>query len=240
MSSDDPIHNGPMIAAAITSPATLKIALTNPPEDVDWFEIRADHWAKQPEKILAELPNLKRPLILTVRHPKEGGLNNLSKAERTALFEQFLPYVQMVDIEERSLDSLSEVVKKIKKAQLPLIVSYHDFQRTPSLEKLMRLAKSAHQAGANIFKVAVTPRNPSDVALLIEFLDKQTHLPLAVMGMGPLGKLSRLVCATFGSVLNYSYLDRSQVPGQWPAKLYRERIAELIDVDLDEADLAPE
>jgi 3-dehydroquinate dehydratase-1 len=38
------------------------------------------------------------------------------------------------------------------------------------------------------------------------------------MGMGPLGKLSRLTLATAGSCLNYGYLQHPNAPGQWPAK----------------------
>jgi 3-dehydroquinate dehydratase-1 len=37
------------------------------------------------------------------------------------------------------------------------------------------------------------------------------------MGMGPVGKLSRLVLAKAGSVLNYGYLLEANAPGQWPA-----------------------
>ena len=47
------------------------------------------------------------------------------------------------------------------------------------------------------------------------------------MGMGPLGKISRLTLGRSGSVLNYGYLDKLQVPGQWPAERLKERLAEL-------------
>jgi len=46
--------------------------------------------------------------------------------------------------------------------------------------------------------------------------------------MGTFGKLSRVTLAAAGSVLNYSYLEKAQVPGQWPAALLKERLAELV------------
>ena len=37
------------------------------------------------------------------------------------------------------------------------------------------------------------------------------------MGMGPWGRVSRLVLAKCGSLLNYGYIGTSNAPGQWPA-----------------------
>ncbi len=57
---------------------------------------------------------------------------------------------------------------------------------------------------------------------------REQRQTLAVMGMGPLGRVSRLALATAGSVLNYGYLGSGpQVPGQWSAATLRERIEEL-------------
>jgi 3-dehydroquinate dehydratase-1 len=47
------------------------------------------------------------------------------------------------------------------------------------------------------------------------------------MGMQKLGKVSRLTLAVAGSRLNYGYLGEPQVSGQWPARLLKQRLAEL-------------
>jgi 3-dehydroquinate dehydratase len=47
------------------------------------------------------------------------------------------------------------------------------------------------------------------------------------MGMGRFGKISRLLLAQTGSVLNYGYLDRPNASGQWEAVLLKKRLAEL-------------
>jgi 3-dehydroquinate dehydratase-1 len=47
------------------------------------------------------------------------------------------------------------------------------------------------------------------------------------MGMGALGKVSRLLFARAGSVLNYGYLDQPNASGQWEATLLKERLKEL-------------
>jgi 3-dehydroquinate dehydratase-1 len=47
------------------------------------------------------------------------------------------------------------------------------------------------------------------------------------MGMGPWGRISRLVLAKCGSLLNYGYIGKSNAPGQWPAARLKELLAEL-------------
>ena len=49
------------------------------------------------------------------------------------------------------------------------------------------------------------------------------------MGMGTFGKISRLLLAQAGSVLNYGYLDQPNASGQWEAVLLQKRLAELTD-----------
>jgi len=47
-----------------------------------------------------------------------------------------------------------------------------------------------------------------------------------VMGMGDFGKISRLTLGKSGSVLNYGYLDKPQIAGQWAVALLKERLRE--------------
>ena len=75
-------------------------------------------------------------------------------------------------------------------------------------------------------KFATTLRQSGDLAILAA-LQEAAPLPMATMGMGPLGRISRLLLASMGSVVNYGYLDRPTVPGQWPAQRLRELIREL-------------
>lgn len=218
---------GPLIVGPINGPDSLKIALNSKLPEVDLFEIRADLWWHDLDTLHKAVPRLKKPFILTVRHRSEGGNKKLSQDNRRRLFFEFLMQAAAVDVEERSLSTLRDVVREVRHIGCRLIVSYHDFKGTPPLTRMKTLASRAHQARADVFKLAVTPRNAEDLARLITFVGSKSRVPLAVMGMGPLGKMSRLVCASLGSVLNYSYLDQSFVPGQWPARELRARLAEI-------------
>jgi 3-dehydroquinate dehydratase-1 len=82
---------------------------------------------------------------------------------------------------------------------------------------------------ADIVKVAARVETPAELARLMTLFDLAQGAPLSVMGMGPLGKVSRLLCARLGSCLNYGYLDQPQVPGQWEATRLKERLQELFE-----------
>jgi 3-dehydroquinate dehydratase-1 len=156
----------------------------------------------------------------------------ISPQQRRALYGSFMEAAGLVDIELRRAAEMKEVIREARTAGVGVILSYHDFQRTPPPGKLRELARGAREAGADIFKVAAMARGPRDLGWLLEFLaDEKGALPLAVMGMGAFGKVSRLALAQAGSCLNYGYLGKANASGQWPVGLLKARIAELRDAE---------
>jgi len=165
----------------------------------------------------AAIPASKFPWILTVRDPREGGRGALSTGERQKLFLRLLPGAAFVDVELRSLRAMRRVREEAAAHRIRLIASFHDFHGTsftPARGREMSLR--AADAGADIFKIATRTATPRDIARLLG-LFSSPPLPLAVMGMGPLGFSSRLLFAACGSVLNYGWLHRANAPGQWAA-----------------------
>ncbi len=219
--------SGPKVVATVHSPAGLRAATALARGAVDLLEIRVDGFIKHQPLLLAALPSLAFPLIITVRHPAEGGARAMPDSRRIELFEAFLPYAAMIDVELRSLAALGPVLPLARAANVGLIVSHHDFRDTPPRARLRALAGRALKAKADILKVAAFTETPRHLSRLLEFAATETRVPLSVMGMGPLGKISRLLFSQAGSVLNYGFLDKSQVSGQWPAVQLKERIAEL-------------
>jgi 3-dehydroquinate dehydratase I len=222
------------VVGVVHSAAGLRAARKLKPGAVDFLEIRADAFAGGEQEILPLLPRLKFPLIVTVRDPREGGFNALPIALRRALFEQFLPHAAMIDIELASLKNLRAVAAQARARGVALILSHHDFRRTPTPARLAELAARAAREGADVFKVAALTSTAADLATLLSFLHRQKRLPVSVMGMGRFGKISRLLFAQAGSVLNYGFLGSANVAGQWPAPLLKTRIAELVSEDANE------
>jgi len=210
---------GGSVVGTIPDEAALKTALRLKPGAVDFLELRVDAFADSEarlKRLEKALPGLKCfPLIVTVRHPREGGENGLGVRRRRELFRRFLPHAALVDVELRSARALKSVIAAARVSGAGVILSYHNFRNTPSLKRLQALRRAAR--GAEVFKVATTVNRSSALARLLEFLTPGKPA-LSVMGMGILGQHSRIMLGCGGSVLNYGYLGkRVQVPGQWPA-----------------------
>ena len=91
----------------------------------------------------------------------------------------------------------------------------------------MRTVRRGKAAGADIVKIAARVSDSKQLGRLLTLFAGRISVPLSLMGMGPLGKVSRLLFACAGSVLNYGYLGEPQVPGQWEAVILKKRLAEL-------------
>lgn len=222
-----PALRRPLVVGTVHTPAGLTAAQSLPPRAVDCLEIRLDALAGRLPLVESALPRLDFPLLLTARHPAEGGSGSLDARERASLLLRFLPRGAAIDIELRSVRALGAVMQAAWTHGLVRVVSFHDFRGTPALPVLRAKLQAAQEAGAEVVKIATTVRGPGDLAVLLALAEAAGKQPMALMGMGPLGRVSRLTLAAAGSCLNYGYLHRAQVPGQWPAARLRELIREM-------------
>ncbi len=179
--------------------------------DVDVLEWRADCLPAA-----RRLPDSGFPWILTVRDPAEGGVGGLSLPAREAHFLRLISRAAFVDVEVRSLRGLRRVVGEAERGGIRVIGSFHNFRATPKVDRLREVVARAEDAGVDLIKIAAVTKSPADIGRLLEVFEL-TDRPLAVMGMGPLGFASRLLFAECGSELNYGWLDKPNVPGQWSA-----------------------
>ena len=192
----------------------------------DFFELRLDCLTAAAAELQRSIARLSAPLIITARHPAEGGLNNLSPTRRRDLLLQFLPRAAFVDVELRSAEQLAAVLDAASQLKLGRIVSVHDLQGTPSLQCLREQAGAANSLGTDVFKVATRTDELDQLERLVAFLrDAEGPAAVSAMGMGKLGRLSRRILARNGSVLNYAHLGTSAVEGQLSVPELRRIIA---------------
>ncbi|MDB6153917.1 MAG: quiB [Chthoniobacteraceae bacterium] len=215
------------VVGTIHSDGSLQRALRLRPNAVDFLEIRVDHFAADPRPLLRAVPKLKFPLILTARHPAEGGANSLNLARRRELMMEFLPFASVLDAELRTVEKLGSILAMARGHGIKILVSAHYFHSTPSASQLALLPARAKAVNADILKVAALTSTTTDLAALFSLFTQKPKLPLSVMGMGAFGKISRLLFARAGSVFNYGYLDKPNASGQWEATLLKARIAEI-------------
>lgn len=180
------------------------------------------------ETVMAASP---RPVLLTVRRPEEGGHGGLDDEARLALYHRHLGTAALVDAEVVSLASpaFAGFGGEVTAAGARLIASFHDFQGFPGRDVLADRIAEAYTLGAEVAKVAVVVSRMDelfDLVSLVEYHRERGRF-ISAMGMGPLGRLSRLVLAKAGSCLNYGYLRVANAPGQWPAGELRGLLKEL-------------
>jgi 3-dehydroquinate dehydratase-1 len=210
-----PIKRRPQVVGVIASRADLERALRmrSPP---DLFELRLDRFAGVINQVEKALPKLRRPLIITARHPDEGGARKLRLRNRRDLFARFLNHADYIDVELRSAPALRSLLKLAESKNVRRIISFHNFKSTPSVRTLMAKAHQAKSQGADIFKVATRTDTPMELARLLEFMTgNRSELALAAMGIGKLGAISRVLLARAGSVLIYASVGTvTDVEGQ--------------------------
>ena len=204
----------PQIVGVISSSADLRRALRLRALP-DFFELRLDALTEGLNKITDAIAQLRAPLIITARHPAEGGLNHLSSRERKALLLRFLPRAAGLDIELRSARPLAAVLDQARSKNTQSIISFHDLKDTPSRTQLDEIARAAHSLGADYLKVATRTDTPRQLARLLDFFVRhRPEMKIAAMGIGRLGRNSRLELARRGSVLNYAHLGTPRAAGQ--------------------------
>ena len=195
------------LVGVIASTDELRLAarMRAPP---DLFELRLDHLPSLRE---SQLPRLRRPLIITARHPAEGG----KKCDRKNLLRKFLPYAKFVDIELRSMRELREIWTEARRLRISRICSVHDFKRTPELSVLGKQFSRSRKANANVFKLVTRADSLRDLFTLFEFLSTQSSLmPVCVMAVGKFGSISRLLFREAGSTFIYAPLRHALYEGQ--------------------------
>jgi len=216
------IRRGPQVVGVIASRTDLERALRmhRPP---DLFELRLDRVTGVADQVENVLPKLRAPLIVTARDPHEGGAIKLQLGQRRDLLARFLNHADYMDVELRSARALRSLLTLAENKNIRRIISFHNFKSTPTAQILAVKAREARSHGADIFKIATRTDTPTELGRLLDFITKsRVDVPLAVMGIGKLGAISRVLLARAGSVLIYASLSAaSDVEGQLSLEQFR-------------------
>jgi 3-dehydroquinate dehydratase-1 len=215
------------VVAAVHTVQGLGLAGELGPRDMDLVELRVDALADRLERVRLAASRLRVPVLLTVRHPAEGGAGGLSARRRRDLFMEFLPLASLVDVELRSIHSMRAIIPAARELGIAVVISDHHFGSMPTVSRMVERQRRAFEAGADVFKIAALTEDAAQLARLLEFAGRPGEGPRAMMGMGKFGQVSRLALACAGSVLNYGYLDRPNAPGQWEARELRKLLVRM-------------
>ena len=97
-----------------------------------------------------------------------------------------------------------------------VIVSFHDHLETPDDTHLNAIVELCFEAGADVAKLACMVQTESDAARLLGLLGRWNHT--VVVGMGELGRITRIAATALGSPFSYAAPDDgvATAPGQLP------------------------
>jgi len=168
------------------------------------------------------------PILFTFRSKEEGGQREIDDCQYSRLIQGAAEAgADLVDVELSKGDMLvKELIRTAHKEGLPVIVSSHDFEKTPESDVMMGRLIHMHELGADFCKLAVMPENPLDTLRLLEVTWKLRSLypdmRLITMSMSEAGSISRVCGEVFGSVLTFGTVGTGSAPGQLDAECLRE------------------
>lgn len=166
------------------------------------------------------------PLLLTYRTAAQGGNGQRSGTDYADVLTGLVGagIADAVDVEMTAGPQVLERVREAaREAHIPLVISHHDFQHTPSqseiLECLRTMVEDLH---ADVAKMAVMPHSPEDVLTLLHATwDARRSFatcPLITIAMGELGVASRIAGHAFGSAATFASVGQDSAPGQLDAE----------------------
>jgi len=205
-----------MICAPIIEKELDSMIETANSTNADSVELRLDYLTEFAG--IDELSKIQKPIIATCMPEFEGGNFKGPEEERTDILRQALEFSSHLTIELKTDSRLRDpLVRETKEKGAKVIISYHDFNSTPSKEEILSVLKQEEEAGADIAKVAFMPKNQTDVLnTLAAVTENPTKIPVIAIAMGELGKASRIIGPALGSYLTYASTGkgRESAPGQ--------------------------
>lgn len=191
---------------------TINIAL----KKSDYVEIRFDFLKIEdiPQTLELVKKDLKR-IVCTLRPKTEGGKFPGNEKERIAIIKliaEYNPY--LLDIEFFTIKKNASLAKYLKSTKTKLLISWHDFKKTPSSSDLQKKIKEMSKF-SNYLKIISTAKSTDDSTRMLELYSKKGKNTLISFAMGDFGRISRILCLYLGSPYTYVSLGKAVAPGQF-------------------------
>lgn len=119
-----------------------------------------------------------------------------------------------VDFLDIDIKTNPKIIKGLKRKCKKLIISFHDYKKTPPQKKLEEIIKKEFALGADIAKVSTFAKSMEDNVKVISLLTKFRDKKIIAVCMGGRGKASRVAGLILGSYISYA----ASVKGKETAK----------------------
>lgn len=202
------------------------------------IELRIDQWRNFDKTHLARVLDhlyrlhLGKKVLVTYRTASQGGEGVLSYEDYLHTLSEIatMKCIDMLDIEfdkMKDTQPLQNLINQAHNNQIKVVLSHHNFKKTPTLEDLKHLYFKMHQLEPDYLKVAVMPHDKQDVLKLLEAMAETADaVSQKVVGiaMSKLGIVSRTAQGLFGGSISYGCLDSPKAPGQIHVRMLQQQL----------------
>ena len=204
------------VSIAEKTPKKLNTVLNKALKKSDYAEIRFDFLKPKQIPDALELANKKlKRCVCTLRPTTEGGKFTGSEKERISiikLISEYKPF--LLDVEFNTLKKNKSLLNYIKKTKTNILVSWHDFKKTPKSSSLNKSFKQMRKFSANV-KIVTTAKSSNDASQILSLYNNSSKTNLIAFAMGNYGRISRILCLYLGSPFTYVSLGKPVAPGQF-------------------------
>ena len=191
---------------------TLKIALRKS----DYVEIRFDFLkAEQIPQVLENVKKDLKKIVCTLRPKSEGGKFDGNERERISILKLIAEYNPfLLDVEFNTMKKEKSLVKYLKMTKTNLLISGHDFKKTPNVTELKKKLNQMSKYSSNV-KIVTTAKTTDDSTRVLQLYNKKGKINLIAFAMGDSGRISRILSLYLGSPYAYVSLGKAIAPGQF-------------------------
>ena len=169
-----------------------------------------------------EIPNVLQLIekklsrcVCTLRPKNEGGLFDGSESERISILKLISDYNPfLLDVEYNTLKKDKNLRQYLKKSKTDILVSWHDFKKTPSMNKL-NFHLSEMKKLSNFVKIVTVAKSMNDTSRILSLYNRASKIKLIAFAMGEQARFSRILCIHLGSPYTYVSLGKAVAPGQF-------------------------
>ncbi|MFA6528220.1 MAG: type I 3-dehydroquinate dehydratase [Candidatus Gracilibacteria bacterium] len=151
---------------------------------------------------------IKKPFLYVLKPKNENGKFVGTHKQKVELLIKSLDYgASYVDIGVKTNKILiKKLIREAKKKKVKVIISYHNFKKTPSSGAFRALYLKMKNLNPDIIKFATYINKPNDIASLFNLIirSQKESQPIITLGMGEKGKITRILAPKLGNYLYYA------------------------------------
>ena len=153
--------------------------------------------------------------VCTLRPKNEGGRFTGSENERKSIIKLIAEYNPfLLDVEFSALQKDKKFLKYMKESKTKILVSWHDFKKTPKLVDLTK--KFTHMKKfSNYVKIVTMAKTVNDAARTLSLYKDVSKTKLIAFSMGEEARFTRILSLHMGSPFTYVSLGKPIAPGQF-------------------------